>query len=92
MAAYMIMSTCQQLAGGGGQSDPVVHLLERVHGSGTIGALGRPVGAVVADVVTDAIPQVLCGQGRLQDERKHGEKQDRLHGHRQRARDFERWT
>lgn len=67
----------------------VDYLLKRVEGHGAVAALRR-LGAVVADVLADAVPQILCGQRHLQGPRKHGEEQHWLHGSQQRA--CERWS
>lgn len=42
----------------------ITYLLQRVGGDGTVAAL-RLLGSVVAEVFTDAVPQILCGQRRL---------------------------
>lgn len=57
------------------------YLLKGVWRYGAVAALGC-FGAIVTDVLTDAVPQVLCGQRSVHGHRKHGQKNDRLHSHR----------
>ncbi|TWW77310.1 Proton-coupled folate transporter Heme carrier protein 1 PCFT/HCP1 [Takifugu flavidus] len=47
---------------------------------GVVAAPGR-LGTVIAEVLADALPQVLRGQGSVQANGNHGEDQGRLHGH-----------
>lgn len=60
------------------------YLLERVGGRWAVAA-PRPLGTVVSEVLADAIPQILCRKRSLEGQRKHGEEQHWLHGHRQRT-------
>lgn len=59
------------------QSFLKVYLLQRV--GGAVAALGR-LGPVKAEVLADALPQVLRGQGDVQTHGNHGEDHGRLHG------------
>lgn len=56
--------------------------MKRVWSDGAVAAAGR-FGAIVTDVLTDTIPQVLRGQRSAHGHGKHGEENDRLHSHRQ---------
>lgn len=60
------------------------YLLQGVTRQGPAAASGRP-GAVVAEVLADARPQILDGKRIVQGHGEHGEEHHWLHRHRQRA-------
>lgn len=61
------------------------NLLQGVLVRGTAAAASRLLGAVVAEVLADARPQILCGQRVVQRHGEHGEDHHRLHGHQRQA-------
>lgn len=56
-----------------------------LQGVGRAAAASGLLGAVVAEVLADARPQILCGQRVVQRHGEHGEDHHRFHGHQRQA-------